>query len=402
MNNLERSYSSTSFEKAEDTKMNMKNFEKSFYSKTSMYAFFVTVILVFTMWIGTGQFAKIDLMLAGYMIGSFVFAIGITVRLAAWLIRPATRQMVKTSIRNIKTGNRTKRNVKSIIKTLVDNIILQKFIFKRGIYRGIQHWLIAWGCIGSFAFTFGLVFGWVHFRLIDATTYQIMVFNMPMISMHANGFFAAIMYNILNITALMVLVGVIMALVRRLHNHDLKVTERAEFDVLPLYILLAVTVTGLLLTVSYKFLGGFIHPELALVHQITVILFLIYFPFGKLFHLPIRPLAISVPMNYQEEIKVDTRSCKKCGTKYSSDDQISDVKSILHEQQFDLKLEDGTYLADYCPSCRRRIRAMSQLNIGSVKGNPYGPVQTNNGIHIPGFGRKRSDEFYNKSREEDK
>ena len=396
MNNLERAYSTSNVETVEDTKFNIKSFEKSFYSKTSMYAFFATIILVFTMWIGTGQFAKIDLMLAGYMIASFVFVIGLIVRVAAWLIRPATKQLVKTSIQNLKSGNRSKRNVKSIVITLIENIFLQKFIFKRGIYRGIQHWLIAWGCIGSFAFTFGLVFGWVHFRLIDATTYQIMVFNIPMISMHANGFFAAIMYNILNITALMVLVGVIMALVRRLHNNDLKVTERAEFDVLPLYILLAVTVTGLFLTISYKFLGGFIHPELALIHQITVVLFLIYFPFGKLFHLPIRPLAIGVPMNYQEKHMVDTRSCKKCGTKYSSDDQISDVKAILHEQQFDLQLEDGSYLADYCPSCRRRIRVMSQLNLGAVKGDPYGPVQTNNGIHVPGFGRKRSDEFYNK------
>ncbi|MCT8140425.1 MFS transporter [Anaerobacillus sp. CMMVII] len=374
----------------------MKKIERSFYSKTSMYAFFVVTFLFLTMWIGTGQFAKVDLMLMGYMVASFIFAIGITVRMAAWLIRPATNQMVKRSIKNFFTKKRSKRNITAILKTLVDNIILQKFIFKRGLYRGIQHWLIAWGCIGSFAITFGLTFGWMHFRLIDATTYQMMVFNIPTIKMQANGLFAEMIYNGLNITALMVLVGVIMALVRRIHNHDLKVTERAEFDLLPLYILLAVTVSGLLLTVSYKFMGGFFHPQLALGHQITVVLFLIYFPFGKLFHLPIRPLATAVPMNYQEEMMVDTRSCKKCGTKYSNDDQIEDVKAILHAQQFDLKLEDGTYLADYCTNCRRKIRVMSQLNLGSVKGNPYGPVQTNNGIHIPGFGRKRSDEFYNK------
>lgn len=380
----------------------MSDFERSFYSKTSMYAFFVTVFLFLTMWIGTGQFAKIDLMLAGYMVASFIFAIGITVRLSAWLIRPATSQMIKRSIQNLKTGNRTKRNFKSITKTLVDNIILQKFIFKRGVYRGIQHWLIAWGCIGSFAITFGLTFGWMHFKLIDATTYQMVVFDVSTITMKANGLLAELIYNGLNITAAMVLVGVIMALLRRLHNHDLKVTERAEFDLLPLYILLAVTVTGLLLTVSYKLLGGFMHPQMSLVHQITVILFLIYFPFGKLFHLPIRPLATAVPMNYQEEYMVDTRSCNKCGTKYSSDDQIDDVKSILHAQQFDLKLEDGTYLADYCPTCRRKIRVMSQLNLGGVKGSPFEPIQTNNGIHIPGFGRKRSEEFYNNVTKEEK
>ncbi|OIJ10630.1 MFS transporter [Anaerobacillus alkalilacustris] len=367
-----------------------------------MYAFFVVAFLFITMWIGTAQFKKIDLMLAGYKVASFIFFIGITVRMASWLIRPATNEMVKRSIKNLFTKKRTKRNIAAIVKTFVDNIILQKFIFKRGLYRGIQHWLIAWGCMGSFAITFGLTFGWMHFRLIDATTYQLMVMNIPTIKMVANGLFAELVYNGLNITALMVLVGIIMALVRRINNHDLKVTERAEFDLLPLYILLAVTVSGLLLTVSYKFLGGFIHPQLALIHQVTVVLFLIYFPFGKLFHLPIRPLATAVPMNYQEEVMVDTRSCKKCGTKYSNDDQIADVKNILHSQQFDLKLEDGTFLADYCPSCRRRIRVMSQLNMGSVKGNPYGPVQTNNGIHIPGFGRGRSEEFYNKAIEEEK
>ncbi|WNF35772.1 MFS transporter [Bacillaceae bacterium IKA-2] len=380
----------------------MNNFERSFYSKTSMYAFFVTSILFLTMWIGTGQFSKIDLMLSGYMVASFIFAIGITVRFCSWLIRPATNQMIKRSFKNLKTSTRKKRNIMSIIKTLVDNIILQKFIFKRGFYRGMQHWLIAWGCLGSFAITFGLTFGWMHFKLIDATTYQMVVFNIPTITMKANGVLAELIYNGLNITALMVLVGIIMALVRRLHNHDLQVTERAEYDILPLYILLAVTGTGLLLTLSYKFLGGFIHQHLSLVHQITVVLFLIYFPFGKLFHLPIRPLATAVPLNYQESVAIDTRSCHKCGTKYSSDDQIEDVKIILEVQQFDLKLADGTYLADYCPMCRRKIRVMSQLNLGGSNGNPFEPVQTNNGIHIPGFGRKSSEEYHNKVKEEDK
>lgn len=395
MNNLERTYSTQSIVKEDTSKFSIKNFERSFYSKTSMYAFFVVLVLFFTMWIGTVQFSHIDLMLAGYMIASFIFAIGITVRMSSWLIRPATHQMVQTSIRNLMSGKRTKRNITAVIKTLIDNIVLQKFIFKRGIYRGVMHWLIAWGCIGSFAITFGLTFGWMHFKLVDSITYQLVLMGIPTMKMNADGLIASMIFNGLNITAMMVLVGVIMAVARRIHNHDLKVTERAEFDLLPLYILLAVTVTGLLLTVSYKFLGGFIHPYLSLVHQVTVVLFLIYFPFGKLFHLPIRPLATAVPMNYQEEPMIDTRSCKKCGTKYSSDDQIADVKTILHEQQFDLQLADGSYLADYCPSCRRRIRVMSQLNLGTEK-DPFGPVQTNNGIHIPGFGRKRSDDFYNK------
>ncbi len=360
-----------------------------------MHVFIVTLILFLSMWLSTDMFTDIDMALMGYIISSFIFAIGLTVRISSFLIRPATAQIVKRSFTNMKKQKRVKRNVKSILITLVENIILQKFIFKRGIYRGVQHFLIAWGCIGSFAITFGLTFGWLRFDLIDPETYQIVAFNIPTMKMAAHGLFAELVYNGLNITALMVLIGVSMALARRLVNKDVRVTQRVEFDLLPLYILLAVTVSGLVLTVSYHFLGGWMHHYLTLVHQVTVVIMLIYFPYGKLFHLPIRPLATAVPMNYQETLKVDTRECKKCGSPYSSDDQIADVKQILNVQSFDLKLDDGSYLADYCLPCRRRIRVMKQLNIESVPGNPYAPINTLNDIHMSGFGKRRSDEFYN-------
>jgi len=136
------------------------------------------------------------------------------------------------------------------------------------------------------------------------------------------------------------------------------------------------------------------HHYVSLIHQVTVIIMLVYFPFGKLFHVPIRPLATAVPMSYQEVVKVDTKACKSCGQPYSNDDQIADVQAILKSQNFDLQLADGTYLSDYCTGCRRRMRAMKQMNLEAPKGNPYGPVSTNNGIHISGFSKKRSDEFY--------
>ncbi|MFA9555847.1 MFS transporter [Evansella sp. AB-rgal1] len=380
----------------------MKELEKRFYSKASMYSFFVVVILFISMYIGTRQFTKVDLMLFGYMVGSFIFFIGMTVRITAWVLRPATHEFMKRSIQNMKSKNRQGRNVKAIIKTLIDNIILQKYIFKRGIYRGIQHWLIAWGCIGSLAITFSLTFGWLHFRLIDATTYQMVVMGVPAITMHPDGLLASLFFEGLNITATMLLIGVIMAIVRRITNHDVQVTQRPEFDLVPLYILLAMTGTGLLLTVSYKLLGGWMHPQFQILHQVTTVLFLVYFPFGKLFHLPIRPMAIGVPMNYQEEPGVDTRNCLGCGELYSNDDQIADVQAILGVQAYDLQTSDGHHSSDYCTACRRKIRVMNHLNMKSPFGEIKGPVQTNNGIHIPGFGRKRSEEYYEEFAKEDK
>lgn len=378
----------------------MNQLERSFYSKISMYAFFVTLVLFFSMLISTDLFTDIDMALLGYALSSFIFAIGLTVRLGSWLIRPATHQVIKRSIQNLRTKGRRKRNTLAILKTAFDNIILQKFIFKRGMYRGIQHLMIAWGCMGSFAITFGLTFGWMRFDLIDPETYQIIVFNLPTMKMAAHGILAELIYNGLNITAMMVMIGVCMALARRLTNKDVRVTQRAEFDLLPLYILLSVTLTGLLLTVSYVLLDGWMHHYLALVHQVTVVLMLIYFPYGKLFHLPIRPLATAVPMNYQEVIKVDTRTCKSCNTSYSSDDQITDVKQILMAQNFNLQLADGTYLADYCPACRRRMRVMKQMNMEAPQGNPYDPIRTMTDVHLSGFGKKRADEFYKLPKDE--
>ncbi|MFZ3588055.1 respiratory nitrate reductase subunit gamma [Bacillus sp. DJP31] len=374
--------------------------QRSFYSRTSMYAFFVSILLIVTTWVSTDRFLHFDMALLGYFLSSIIFAIGVTVRMCSWLIRPATHQVIKRSLQNLITRERKRRNISSILITAIDNIILQRFIFRRGIWRGVQHILIAWGCIGSFAITFGLTFGWLRFDLIDPTTYQIVAFNIPTIKMAAHGILAEMIYNGLNITAIMVLIGVSMALYRRVKDHDVRVTQRTEFDLFPLWLLLAVTVTGLVLTVSYAFLDGFMHQYLTLIHQMTVVLLLVYFPFGKLFHFPVRPLATAVPMNYQEQMQIDTRACKRCGTKYSSDDQIIDVKEILETQNFDLKLDDGSYLADYCTACRRRIRVMKQLNLEAPKGNPYGPIQTLNDIHLSGFGKKRSDEFYQLKKEE--
>lgn len=372
----------------------MEQFARSFYSKTSMYAFIVVAILLLSMYVATNGFQYVKVTQMGYILATFVFFIGLTFRMGSWFARPATREMLKRSLHNMRTKKRTKRNARSIIKTLIDNIVLQKFIFKRGFYRGIQHFLIAWGCIGSFAITFGLVLGWVRFDPAAPGINTIVMFNIPVINIAADGLIANFFYNGLNYTSMMLLAGLVMAIGRRLVNKELRINQRAEFDMFPLYLLLAVTVTGLLLTVSYKFLGGWFHYEMAYIHQMTVIVLLLYFPFGKLFHVPIRPLATAVPMNYETEgmgHEVAANPCKKCGEIYSSVDQISDVNAILQAQNFDLKMSDGSRLAEYCPACRRKLRVMKQLNMENQPHNPYAPIETNTGIHIPGFSRKNAD-----------
>lgn len=362
--------------------------DRYFYSKAAKWSFVVFTLLVLSTWIGSSGFEHVDMALFGYYVGAVVCVIGMSVRVALFFGRPATSQVLQRSFRQMR--HEKKRATQAVAKTAVENIVLQHFLWERGWYRWTQHMLIAWGCVGSFAITFGLTFQWMRFDLIDVDTYQIVVFGIPTIQMAAHGLFAEIVYNGLNITATMLLIGVSMALYRRLRDPDVKVTQRFEFDIVPLLMLLIVTLSGLVLTVSYVVFKGFLHHELALFHQLTVIVFLCYFPFGKLFHMPIRPMAAGVPMNYRGQPSDETRTCHACGTRYATDAQIEDVKAILSHHTIDLGLKDGTQLSDYCPACRRKLRVNMHLNLGGVA-KTNATVDTNTGISVPGFGRERED-----------
>ena len=58
---------------------------------------------------------------------------------------------------------------------------------------------------------------------------------------------------------------------------------------LPLVLLFAVSLSGLLLTVSYTWLFGYGYEFLAIFHAVTVVFTLLWLPFGKFFHIFQRP-----------------------------------------------------------------------------------------------------------------
>ena len=65
-------------------------------------------------------------------------------------------------------------------------------------------------------------------------------------------------------------------------------------DLLPLFLLFAISVTGLLLTVSYTWMKGYGYDFLAILHAVTVIFTLLWLPFGKFFHIFQRPAQLGV------------------------------------------------------------------------------------------------------------
>jgi hypothetical protein len=94
-------------------------------------------------------------------------------------------------------------------------------------------------------------------------------------------------------------------------------------DFLPLAGLFAVSVTGLMLTASNLWIEGRFYSFLTTIHALTVILGLMYIPFGKLFHIFQRPGNLGVAYYKREAPREPSPHCTECGDAYASPLQVT-------------------------------------------------------------------------------
>jgi hypothetical protein len=326
----------------------MINMDRAFASKFAKCVFLVVSGLFIFMGVGSRFFTHIDLALYGYMVGTVVFICGFFYRFIAWGERPPTKIILKKGIKLLFR--------KSTPQTTTEHLLTYRFIWNRGWYRWTQHVLLGWGCILSAFVTFPLVFGWMYFTMAENGTYTVVGFGIDLMNIKADGLLGFLFYNALNITAFMVIGGVCMALYRRLKNMQARAEQTFIYDFLPLYMLLFVSLTGLLLTFCNVFLHGYGHSVVTLVHQWSVIVTLIYIPFGKLAHIPFRPMSVFA-RNYREHYaEQEMKSCKVCGTGFVSVEQSNDVIAVLKVNEIEFKTEEGFHLAELCLPCRRKYR----------------------------------------------
>ncbi len=400
----------------------LRRLEERFASRAAMNAFLVVAGLVVITYIGTERLHHFDPALYGYAVATVVAVIGLTIRLTAWLMRPATRTLAVRLLQHLflqverrpgvtnpipegvgrwyegrrhpggyiaardhlprrhpdqphvhppatkggdpgirpEEGGRPGRpGIGVALRTLIQNILLNRFIFRRSLWRGTQHFLLMWGIFGSFAITIPLTFGWLHFEAVGEAQYRVVVLGAALFTMPVHGILAGVIYHALSAFAILTLIGAVMMLLRRLTDKDAKVDQRVEYDLFPLYLLLAVTVTGLALTVSHAWAGGWGYPALSVIHQITVVFLVLYLPFGKLFHIPMRGLSIGTEVYHEVGAHRGLIACARCRKTYATKQQIQDVIGVLKESGLTLLAPDGkTYLAEYCPECRRVLRGV--------------------------------------------
>ena len=121
----------------------------------------------------------------------------------------------------------------------------------------------------------------------------------------------------------------------------------------------AVSVTGLFLTASSLWMEGRFYSALNTLHAITVILGLMYIPFGKLFHIFQRPGNLGVAYYKAANASGAQVACRRCGEEFASTRQIADLEEILPELGFDYSDALGNY-QETCPRCRRTQVALAQ------------------------------------------
>jgi hypothetical protein len=145
-------------------------------------------------------------------------------------------------------------------------------------------------------------------------------------------------------------------------------------DVLPLVLLFAVSVTGLMLTVSYTWLRGYAYPFLAILHAVTVIVTLLWLPFGKLFHVFQRPAQLGVSFYKKAGASGEQARCARCARPYASAAMVRDLITVERELGFRYELSGGAEGRDHyqrvCPACRRALFGLAQAALWTARATP--------------------------------
>jgi hypothetical protein len=329
------------------------------------------LLLVLLIFLGSRGFRDFDSALIGYAVAT-VFAIAaIVYRYTLWITRPPTWRYFKGGWVNFLSWRNFRRYTTLIPLAWWHDIFGQTFILKRSLARWVAHMSIFWGVMLSLAITLPLTFGWLRFTLVPPDQYQLWFFGLPVFQFPIEAGTGFALFHGLDFTALLLILGVGMALWRRINDVGLLTTQRFGFDLMPLILLFAIAVTGLALTASSLWWEGRFYWFLSLTHQVAVVAWLISIPFGKFFHIVQRPASIGVTLYQTVNQDVEhyaaqpqTGRCKRCGQALPSQQFVDDLKSTLHElhQNYDLGGERG-WLQDYCPTCKRVLRGQAYYQL---------------------------------------
>jgi hypothetical protein len=374
--------------------------------KATAWGLGATAVLAALIWIGSRRLAHFDAALAAYTAAVLFAAFGVTYRYAVWLQRPPTAMLWRRGWQTFLRPGRLARNAALWVRHVGSDLAANRFIFARGGLRGIAHLLIMWGCLVAVAITFPLVFGWLHFESdgADLGRYRAYVFGFPTFAFAVDSWLAFFSFHGLVWASLLVIAGVMLAMRRRMYEEGAAALQRFGEDVLPLVLLFAVSVTGLMLTVSYTWLRGYAFDFMAVLHAVTVIAVFVWLPFGKLFHVVQRPAQMGVRFYKTAGAESEPATCRRCGAAFTSRMHVEDL--IVVERQLGFRYEAADPTVEHyqwiCPPCRRALVALAQGTLwrreraGLVRDDrrPPTPAHANPGLGEGPLGEEDARNFH--------
>jgi hypothetical protein len=340
---------------------------------------FIASLILAGIYFGSRRLRDFDTALVPYAGASVLSAFGLGYRYSMWLTKPPTRLFWRRGWRLFFAPSRVAQHLVRLAALLAVNIVAQRFIEKRSPLRWVAHWFIFWGCMIAAAVTFPLSFGWIHFETVGAAEerYQAFVFGLHAFTFDLAGPLAPLVFNVLDISAVLVIVGVSLAMWRRGRDRGALAVQQFGADLLPLVMLFAVSITGIFLTVSTHLMRGLHFVFLSQLHAVTVIFTLLYLPFGKFFHIFQRPAQLGVAFYRDIGAKGEAAACACCGDGFASRMHVEDLKQV--ERELGIRYESvrllapsavegqagtaedsATHYQDVCPACRRKSLGLTQ------------------------------------------
>ena len=335
--------------------------------KATAWAVLVTAFLSGLIVLGSNNLTNFDAALIAYSFATLFAAFGITRRYALWLQRPPTAMYWKRGWKvffQLFRPRYAAKNAVRLARLLTVDVALTRFIWRRGKLRWAAHWFTMWGCLTAVAVTFPLVFGWIFFDTVpgDRNWYRVYVFGYPTFAFPIYSLFGFLIFHTLVVSSFMVIIGVLIALRRRLRDHGAAALQQFGEDFLPLLLLFAISVTGLMLTASYTWMKGYAYDFLAIVHAVTVIFTLLWLPYGKFFHIFQRSAQVGVSLYKEVGSQGEQAKCRRCGEAFASRMHVEDLITV--ERQLGYRFElTGSPVGHYqwvCPKCRRAIFGLAQ------------------------------------------
>lgn len=330
--------------------------------RAAAWATLVVGVLTAAIVVGSRSLQHFDAALVGYTFATLFAAFGVTYRYAMWLNRPPTRMYWRRGWQAFAAPRSLGRNVVGLGRRAAVEFASNAYIFRRDRLRGLAHWLIMWGCVLAGAITFPLVWGWIHFGTTpgDFETYRTFLFGFAVQDFRVESVVGFVIFHGLVWSSVLVTTGVMIAFRRRMVDHGAAAVQQFGQDILPLLLLFAVSVTGLMLTASYTWMRGYAYDFLAILHAVTVIVTLLWLPFGKLFHVFQRPAQLGVGFYKDAAARGVQATCRRCGEPFAARSLVEDLIVVEHELGFQYQIAGGGHYQHVCPKCRRALFGLAQ------------------------------------------